>query len=101
MGFVPLQAPFTLRHKVKDHGHSVFVQFHFDLLRPILLDDFFQQIDVACEGFFPGGCERASRQRPIVLKGFRDGHVSGFLERTDMRREISIRHLQSIAHFGE
>lgn len=69
--------------------------------RPGLLDDLLQQIDVAGESFLAGRRQGAGGQRAIVRKGFRDDHITRFLERAHVRRQIAIRHRESIAHLGE
>ena len=73
-----------------------FISFRF-----ILLDDLFQQVDVVGEGLLTGRSQRAGRQRPIVLKRFRNRQVTRLLQRSDMCRYVAVRHIQSIAHFGK
>src|ERR1043166_6293941 len=67
------------------------------LLRLVLLDDLFQQIDVVGEGLLAGGRERAGGQRPVVLVGFADRDIAGFLEGAHGRGQVAVGHFQRIA----
>ena len=80
---------------------SIPFSFKMILLTLGLLDDLLQQIDVIGEGLFAGSCQRAGRQRTIVLEGFRHRNISRFLEGPDMRGQVAIGHSERIAHFCE
>ena len=69
--------------------------------RPGLLDDLLQQIDVAGEGFLAGRRQGAGRERAIVGKRFRYGHITRFLERAHVGGQVAIGHPERISHLGE
>ena len=73
---------------------------HF-LFRFVLLENLFQQADVGGESFASGGGQRTRRERTIVLVGFADGNVAGFLQCADVRGDVPIGHVQRVAQFGE
>lgn len=66
-----------------------------------LLEDLFQQIDVAGKGFLAGGGQRASGERTIVCVRLADRNVAGLLQGADVRGEIAVRHIQRVAQLGE
>jgi hypothetical protein len=74
---------------------------NFISLRLVLLDDFFQQVDVIGEGFVAGRSQRTGRVRPIVLKRFCYRNVTRLLESADVGRQVPVGHTQRIAHLRE
>jgi hypothetical protein len=66
-----------------------------------LLDDLFEQIDVAGEGLAPGGGQSISRLRFAVLKALGYRHIAGFLQGAHVHAQIAIGHPQGIPYLGE
>ena len=78
-----------------------YTAFKRKLFPPGLLDDLFQQIDVVDKGFASGSGERTGVERTIVLVGLAHGDVARLLQRTDMRGDVSVCHVERVAQFRE
>lgn len=75
--------------------------FKRKLFPPGLLDDLFQQIDVIGECFASGSGERTGGERTIILVRLAYGDVTRLLQRTDMRGDVSVRHVERVTQFRE
>ena len=67
----------------------------------VLPDDLLQQVDVFSERLAARRRERAGRERPVFLVGFRDRDEAFLPQRADVCGEIAVGHVQHVAQFGE
>src|SRR6187399_2341045 len=66
-----------------------------------LLENLFQQIDVAGESFLAGSRQRAGGERTVVRVRLADGNIASLLQGADVGGEIAIRHAQRVAQLRE
>ena len=90
---------FTLYGKVKDQAYST--SFKYFLLRPGLLDDLFQQVDIAGESFPAISSQSIAGYLAASLKRLGDSNIARFMQRADMGRDVAICHAQCVPHLSE